>query len=182
MVDIFISYAREDRAKAQSLAAVLRGRGWEAWWDVRLKAGEIWDEIIERRLLEAKCVVVLWSSTSINRRYVRAEANNGLGRAILVPALLEKVQPPLAFQLVQAEDLTDWSGDPDHSGLLRLLDAISGHVQPLIPAPPPHPGPLPRAGEGSHFSPPILPFFAHRDPLPLALRHSHIGVEEVGCV
>ena len=158
MVDIFISYAREDRAKAQSLAAVLRGRGWEAWWDFRLKAGEIWDEIIERRLAEAKCVVVLWSSTSINRHWVRAEANDGRERGILVPALLEKVRPPLAFRLVQAEDLTEWSGDPDHSGLLRLLDAISGHVQPLMPPLPPHPGPLPQAGEGD----------AHPGPLPLA--------------
>jgi hypothetical protein len=32
---IFISYATEDRPKAQTLADALMARGWSVWWDER---------------------------------------------------------------------------------------------------------------------------------------------------
>ena len=82
---IFLSFAREDIETAKRLDAALRARGWEVWWDARLKAGEIWDEKIERALDEACCVVVLWSASSIARQWVRAEAHSGQKRRILVP-------------------------------------------------------------------------------------------------
>ena len=124
MADIFISYARDDRSKAQLLAQAFEQPNWSVWWDTRLQAGEVWDEAIERELNAAKCVVVLWSKTSVARRWVRAEANDGLQRGILFPVLLEHIQPPLASRLVQAESLVGWSGESSHSGLDRLLAAI----------------------------------------------------------
>lgn len=124
MADIFISYARDDRSKAQLLAEAFKRRNWSVWWDTRLQAGEVWDEVIERELNAAHCLVVLWSKTSIARHWVRAEANEGLQRGILVPVLIEHVRPPLAFRLVQAESLLGWSGEPSHAGLDRLLAAI----------------------------------------------------------
>ncbi|MGZ8880189.1 MAG: hypothetical protein ACXW1N_07700 [Halobacteriota archaeon] len=42
--------------------------------------------------------------------WVRAEAGEGLNREVLVPALIDDVQPPIVFRLVQAEHLTDWFG------------------------------------------------------------------------
>ena len=33
MADIFIGYAREDRAVAAVLAKALEGCGWSVWWD-----------------------------------------------------------------------------------------------------------------------------------------------------
>lgn len=124
MADIFISYARDDRSKAQLLAQAFEQHNWSVWWDTRLQAGEVWDEAIERELNAAKCVVVLWSKTSVARRWVRAEANDGLQRGILFPVLLEHIQPPLASRLVQAESLVGWAGESSHSGLDRLLAAI----------------------------------------------------------
>jgi hypothetical protein len=53
MSDIFISYAREDRETAQRLAETLKAHGWSVWWDTRLKAGEVWDEVIGRELAAA---------------------------------------------------------------------------------------------------------------------------------
>ena len=37
MADIFISYASEDRNKAEELAETLRARGWSVWWDERFR-------------------------------------------------------------------------------------------------------------------------------------------------
>jgi hypothetical protein len=33
MADIFISYARPDRARAKALAEALERNGWSVWWD-----------------------------------------------------------------------------------------------------------------------------------------------------
>ena len=99
----------------------------------------MWDEVIERELTAAQCVVVLWSRTSTGKHWVRVEASEGLQRGILIPALIEDVRPPLAFRLVQAELLADWFGDDSHLGLLRLLAAIGDrlgdhkHDQPVNP-------------------------------------------------
>jgi formylglycine-generating enzyme required for sulfatase activity len=143
MAKIFISYAREDRPKAQQLARVFEDRGWSVWWDTRLKAGEVWDEVIERELTAAQCVVVLWSQVSIGKHWVRVEAHDGLQRGILIPALIDDVRPPLAFRLVQAEFLIGWSGDRSHPGLVRLLAAVGDRLASGNPEPEPHLPPLP---------------------------------------
>ncbi len=106
MADIFISYAREDRPKVERLATLFEARGLSVWWDTRIEAGEIWDRVIARELEAARCVVVLWSKTSIDRNWVRDEASEGLQRQILVPACLDEATPPLGFRRVHWQDLT----------------------------------------------------------------------------
>lgn len=46
MSDIFISYANEDRARAQILAAALEAQGWSTFWDRTIPTGKTWREII----------------------------------------------------------------------------------------------------------------------------------------
>ena len=124
MGDIFISYSREDRLAAQRLAEALKSNGWSVWWDPDISPGEIWDELIERELANVSCVVVLWSATSVNKQWVKAEATEAQARGILVPALIENVKPPLAFRQIQAAPLADWRGEREHAGFQQLLCTI----------------------------------------------------------
>ncbi len=98
------------------------------WWDPDIHPGETWDEVIERELDAALCVTVLWSRRSIRKEWVRAEATEGLDRRILVPALIEEVNPPLRFRHVQAAPLMDWKGEDGHRGFERLLKALSAKL------------------------------------------------------
>ena len=66
MTDVFISYASSDRERARTLASALAAQGWSVWWDRKIKAGQIFDEVIERELETAKNIVVLWSNDSIS--------------------------------------------------------------------------------------------------------------------
>jgi hypothetical protein len=57
------------------------------WWDPDIPPGEIWDELIEQELANVSCVVVLWSATSIQKQWVKAEATEAQARGILGPRL-----------------------------------------------------------------------------------------------
>ena len=101
MADIFVSYASEDRERVQPLVELLKQQGWSVWWDRDLIAGPSFDREIEKALHEARCVVVLWSSHSVDSTWCRAEATDAQEREILVPVLIDDVRPPLAFRAAQ---------------------------------------------------------------------------------
>ena len=157
MSDVFISYAKEDRAKAAELAAAMESQGWTVWWDRQIPPGRTFDEVIEEALTTARCVIVLWSELSVASRWVRAEASTADERGILVPVLIENVSPPLEFRRIQAADLINWQGDGDDPALQTLLTTVRGMVsaKAAVPVPFPIPARQPRASQPS-----LMPRFA----------------------
>lgn len=108
MSDVFISYSSEDRDDARRLAEELEASGLSVWWDRHIPPGRTYDEVIEEALARARCVVVLWSASSVASDWVKTEAAVGSQRKALVPALLERVEIPLEFRRLQAADLITW--------------------------------------------------------------------------
>jgi TIR domain len=136
MADVFLSYAREDRDAARSLARTLEGCGWSVWWDREIHPGEAFDQAIERELAAARAVVVLWSERSIASEWVKNEAAEAAERGVLVPALLDATKLPLEFRRRQAADLVGWHGDPDHEGFRALCAGVATKVStPARPSP-----------------------------------------------
>ena len=109
--DIFLSYARTDRAAARMFAEAFADEGFSVWWDASLHSGETFDEVIEQKLRDSKAVVVLWSPRSVASRWVRAEATQADRRNKLVPAIIEPCDRPIIFELTHAAELCDWTGD-----------------------------------------------------------------------
>jgi hypothetical protein len=132
MVRVFISYASEDRPGAERLAHALAHGGFAVWWDRKIPLGSSFDQVIEENLAQADCVLVLWTAASVQSRWVRAEASEAAAREVLVPVLMEpELKIPLEFRLLQAADLSDWSGDAQHaefSALLAHISAIGGRA------------------------------------------------------
>ena len=129
MSDIFISYTRKDRPRAEVLAQALERQGWSVWWDRAIPAGRTFDEVIEEAIDSARCIVVLWSKSSAPSRWVRTEAEEGARRNVLVPIQIEKAKIPLAFRRIQAANLVDWTGEesaPDFQRLVVDISAILG--------------------------------------------------------
>lgn len=125
MVDVFISYASEDRDRAGKLASALGALGWSIWWDRKIITGQAFDQVIERELETATSVVVLWSSHSIASEWVKNEAAVATERGVLVPAMIESVKIPLEFRRRQTADLSDWKGEPSHVGFQALCEGIA---------------------------------------------------------
>jgi len=130
MADIFISYASEDRQRAGALAETLGAHGWSVWWDREIPLGQSFDQVIEKALASAKCVIVLWSSVSIASEWVRNEASEAKRRAILIPVFIERVDAPLAFRLLNGADLRDWSGDGSDAEFVRLVERVTELLAP----------------------------------------------------
>src|SRR4029077_8023040 len=93
--DIFISYARSDRARVAMLARHLQAKGLRVWWDPEIPPGEKFDRVIARALVACKIVLVVWSPHSIDSDWVLNEADEGRRRKILLPVLLDTVEIPL---------------------------------------------------------------------------------------
>ena len=74
MIDVFISYAREDRRFAAELAQMLEKHNYQVWWDWNLIGGANYREIIGGKLKEARKVIVLWSENSVHSAFVIDEA------------------------------------------------------------------------------------------------------------
>ena len=125
MSDIFLSYASTNRERVKPLVSALEKRGWSVWWDRTILPGQDWDHVIQSALGDARCVIVLWTRESVNRRWVKNESREGLRREVLIPALLDEVTIPLEFSGIQSANLTDWSGQQSHPGFDQLLLAIS---------------------------------------------------------
>ncbi|MGH9832750.1 MAG: SUMF1/EgtB/PvdO family nonheme iron enzyme [Blastocatellia bacterium] len=125
MVDIFLSYSSQDRERITPLIQSLEQQGWSVWYDRRIPPGKTYDEVIEQALDEARCVVVVWSQSSVQSEWVKVEADEGMNRRILVPVLIEEARIPLAFRRIQAARLIGWQGESSHHELESLFGAIS---------------------------------------------------------
>jgi hypothetical protein len=128
MADVFLSYAREDRHRAAEVAAALTRRGRTVWWDRQLLPGDTFEQAIARQLAEARCVIVLWSRTSVASDWVRDEAGEARKARKLVPALIDDVSPPFGFRQYQSANLVAWTGndsDPEFALLLQGVETIA---------------------------------------------------------
>ena len=141
MADIFLSYSRADRARVVPLVEGLQARGWSVWWDRDIAPGRGFEEEIDREISAARCVLVVWSNDSVNSRWVRNEALEGLERNILVPVLLDDVRIPVAFRQSQAVDFRPGvdTSNPAWDALVNVVrDFTGGDTSPSrVIQPPP---------------------------------------------
>ncbi len=124
MADIFLSYARVDKARVAPLVATLEARGWSVWWDPEIAPGQEFDRQIVQELDAAKAVIVVWTPASVGSRWVRGEAREAADRGILVPVRFEKARLPIDARALHTTDLDDWKEDPRSNAFGQLLRAL----------------------------------------------------------
>jgi hypothetical protein len=141
MADVFLSYAREDRARAEQVAHGLEANGIDVSWDSEIPPGANWADHIEQKLAHCTALIVLWSAESMKSQWVREEARMGRDKGVLIPAIIDAVPAPFGFGEVQAADLSNWNGEADHPHWRRFVAAVrqftaGAAVQKPIDAPP----------------------------------------------
>lgn len=129
LADIFLSYSRADRDRAQLISKALEAEGFSVWWDKVLRAGQTYDEVTEGMLRDSKVVVVLWSEVSVKSKWVRAEATLGERTSVLVPAMIDDADRPIMFELTQSADLIGWSDDREDPRWRQFIADIRSAVE-----------------------------------------------------
>ncbi len=137
--DIFISYAREDRATAQSLADAFVAKGRSVWWDREIQGGSAFATEIEKALTGARLVVVLWSPDAVSSDFVRDEARRAMRNGKLLPIRIAEVDPPLGFGETHTLDLLGWDGDSDSQDLIEVLRQVAERLDGRDTSPTPGP-------------------------------------------
>lgn len=124
MVDVFISYSRDNKARVADIAAAVTAAGYAVWWDAELPPHRSYGDVIAEKIGSAKAAIVVWSHTSAQSEWVRAEADVARNQKKLVQTAIDDVMPPLPFNQIQFADLSDWNGDPDHRGWRKVLMSL----------------------------------------------------------
>ena len=128
MADVFLSYAREDRAKAEQIATALTNAGYNVFWDIEIPPGVSWADFLAEKLSQSKAALVLWSKTSTASQWVREEARLARDKGKLIPVMVEECAPPFGFGEIQAANLADWNGEASNPHWKLLLEGIQRAV------------------------------------------------------
>jgi adenylate cyclase len=128
MADVFVSYARSDKARVAPLVAAIEAQGWSVWWDPDIAAGQEFDRQIAAELKTAAAVVVVWTPNSVESRWVRGEARDAADRGVLVPVRFANAELPIDVRAIHTTDLDGWGDDPCSPQVVELLRALGAMI------------------------------------------------------
>lgn len=142
---VFVSHATEDKERfVNRFAALLRENGVDAWldkWEM-LPGDSLVDKIFEEGLKDAQAVIVVLSSISVEKPWVREELNAAVVKRIstgskLIPVVIDDCEVPETLKSTlwqRVENLQSYQDDFD-----RILAAIFGMLdKPPVGTPPPY--------------------------------------------
>ncbi|MEM9739493.1 MAG: toll/interleukin-1 receptor domain-containing protein [Pseudomonadota bacterium] len=124
MIDLFISYKREERDFARRLFDDLKPF-LRPWFDTSLEIENTWRAVLSRQLSEASCQVTLWSPKATESKFILSEASQALNEAKQIDALLSPCEIPLPFGQRGVVDLTGWRVNPEDIGKWDLLRKVA---------------------------------------------------------
>jgi adenylate cyclase len=128
MADVFVSYARSDKARVAPLVAAIEANGWTVWWDPEISPGQEFDRQIAQELRSATAVLVVWTRNSVESRWVRGEAREGAERGILIPIRFEHADLPIDVRALHTTDFDDWKENPHSPQAQEVIRALGNMI------------------------------------------------------
>ena len=128
MVDVFISYPRSSRDKAEAIMLELDALGLDCFFDMEnIDGGANFPDVIDRALRDSKAVLCCWSPLYFERPWCMIECRDALARNSMVPVAVEPFEalaPPADLRQVNWFDLCDWTGEDEHEGWSQTLHSL----------------------------------------------------------
>jgi TIR domain len=143
--DVFVSYASQDAAVANSLVENLEQRGLKCWIAPRdVKAGTVYADAIVRAINDAKSLVPILSTSAMASSHVGREVERAASKRRQIIAFrvdIAPLNPELEYFLSNSQ----WIEVPTlgmAAALTKLAEAV-GHASTAVPQP--------SAGSGCHI-------------------------------
>jgi hypothetical protein len=96
---IFIAYSHAQRPLVHELYELLCRNGKAVFYDMKIKAGAIWRQTIQKALDDATHVVVIWTPEAAGSDEVEREVSYALSEHKIIVPLLSKEIPKLPYHL-----------------------------------------------------------------------------------
>ena len=149
VVDVFISYSRDNQQLVRRLAEAVKREGYSVWWDDELPAHLAYGDVIAEQIGSAKAAIVVWSEKAAASEWVRAEADVARNQKKLIQASLDDRMPPMPFNQLHFVSIRDWRGEADHPGWRKIKESLAALCGELgvertaypMPTSPPPPAP-----------------------------------------
>ena len=144
MRQVFISYARDDRARVEALAERLRRLVDGVWFDSQLHGGEDWWAGILQRIRECDIFLAVVSPSSLDSEACRIEREYAASvHRTILPVALSAVPPALPSDIATLQ-IVDFSepGEQSLADLARALLAAPDAESLPDPVPPDPEAPL----------------------------------------
>lgn len=93
-----------------------------------LDGGDVFPDVLDKAVKNAKAVVGVWSSHALTRPWVKIECDIGRTRGVLVPVQIEQIgdlDRPAAFWNLHYDDLSQFDGDISHPSWIRFVRSLS---------------------------------------------------------
>ena len=119
---VFVSYSKNSIASTQGLVKMLEREGYDVWWDARLTAGEVFEDVIRSEIRSAAAVIVIWTPNSIASRYVKSEARFADSLKKMVQVVADGVG---ADDLPFPFDGNHYEPIENESAIIRALDRLN---------------------------------------------------------
>ncbi len=137
MVQLFISYARENKSDVEALIKDLNALGHQAWMDSSLRGGQTWWTEILRRIAECDVFVASISDQTLNSVACKRELDWALSLNKPVLPIAVGRRPDVLPRALSMRQVIDYSPSARETAF-----ALAGALGNL-PAAPPMPDPMP---------------------------------------
>jgi serine/threonine protein kinase len=128
MVQLVLSYSRDNKDVVDNLARALGQRGLDVWYDRHLHIGDDYRKEIHEHIITSGAVLVIWSSAACKSKWVKAEAETADNCGKLLQVKLEQCELPLPFGTMQSADLSSWKGDPFCAEINAIVNAATARI------------------------------------------------------
>jgi hypothetical protein len=128
MEHVFVSYTKADRSAAAVIISAITQAGLSVWHPELLRAGDIFQKVIEQKFDNALCIVVFWSAAAAESNYTHSELRRAihawsLDRLVLVA--LDNTPLPVGLR-----DLSPISvSDPSSAAIEQIVERINSIVK-----------------------------------------------------
>ena len=129
VVDVFLSYARADRAFAEPFLARFESLGLSVFFDIEegIDAGDAFPIRIGDAIGAAKAVVALWTPHALTREWCRKECHLAQQLGKLVPIAVQAISPSdlKEFSATSYESCADFVDGEPHLGWSQTLNSLA---------------------------------------------------------
>lgn len=134
MTDLYLSYGTRERHWVSKLATRLDDAGYSVCWNSDVVPGQDFHESSAQALQAAKCVLSIWSETSVQDYWVLNDSESALSRNALLSLRHREVVIPEALRTAPTTDLSAWDEASLEATLQPLLKLISRRCEPSKPS------------------------------------------------